>query len=71
MGDALSAQVGDALQELQHHQNPLPAARRGLCQELLQRAGIAGRAEKTGQSASGERCGHVLPPSVSPGLTSS
>lgn len=50
VGDALSAQMVDALQELQHHQRLLPAARRGLCQEPLQRVGVTRTPEKTGQS---------------------
>lgn len=47
MSDALSAQVVDALEELQHHQGALPAARRGLFQVLSQCAWVAVTQKKT------------------------
>lgn len=54
MGDALSAQMVDGLQELKHHQGLLPAAGPGPCQELSQRVGVTRTQDKTEQ-----RPGHV------------
>lgn len=48
VSNALSAQVVDPLQELQHHQRALPAAWRGRFQVLSQRAGVAIAQKTTG-----------------------
>lgn len=49
MGDALSAQMVDGLQELQQHQGLLPAAGLGPCQELSQRVGVTRTQNQTEQ----------------------